>query len=80
VDELFLVHLLPVAIDCFCQYEDGAALGRGAWTPFAEFSPEWQALQAARRNQAQTYFIDVPCGAQSEEEDESPATQDESQA
>lgn len=54
--------------------------GRGAWTPFAEFSPEWQALQAARRIQAQTYFIDLPCWAQSEEEDDSPDTQDESQA
>lgn len=49
------------------------------WTPFAEFSPEWQALQAARRIQAQTYFIDLPCWAQSEEEDDSPDTQDESQ-
>ncbi|EER8332220.1 hypothetical protein F0152_005123, partial [Escherichia coli] len=48
-------------------------------TPFAEFSPEWQALQAARRIQAQTYFIDLPCWAQSEEEDDSPDTQDESQ-
>ncbi len=51
---------------------------RGAWTPFAEFSPEWQALQAARRIQAQTYFIDLPCWAQSEEVDDSPDTQEES--
>ncbi len=79
VDELFLAHQLPVAIYSYCQYQDGAAPGRGAWTPFAEFSPEWQALQAARRIQAQTYFIDLPCWAQSEEEDESPDTQDESQ-
>ncbi|MDU5909959.1 MAG: DUF5682 family protein, partial [Escherichia coli] len=49
VDELFLAHQLPVAIYSYCQYQDGAAPGRGAWTPFAEFSPEWQALQAARR-------------------------------
>ncbi len=61
VDELFLAHQLPVAIYSYCQYQDGAAPGRGAWTPFAEFSPEWQALQAARRIQAQTYFIDLPC-------------------
>ncbi len=79
VDELFLAHQLPVAIYSYCQYQDGAAPGRGAWTPFAEFSPEWQALQAARRIQAQTYFIDLPCWAQSEEEDESPDTQDDSQ-
>lgn len=79
VDELFLAHQLPVAIYSYCQYQDGAAPGRGAWTPFAEFSPEWQALQAARRIQAQTYFIDLPCWAQSEEEDDSPDTQEESQ-
>lgn len=59
IDELFLAHQLPVAIYSYCQYQDGAAPGRGAWTPFAEFSPEWQALQAARRIQAQTYFIDL---------------------
>lgn len=80
VDELFLAHQLPVAIYSYCQYQDGAAPGRGAWTPFAEFSPEWQALQAARRIQAQTYFIDLPCWAQSEEVDDSPDTQEESQA
>lgn len=79
VDELLLAHQLPVAIYSYCQYQDGAAPGRGAWTPFAEFSPEWQALQAARRIQAQTYFIDLPCWAQSEEEDDSPDTQEESQ-
>lgn len=79
VDELFLAHQLPVAIYSYCQYQDGAAPGRGAWTPFAEFSPEWQALQAARCIQAQTYFIDLPCWAQSEEEDDSPDTQEESQ-
>ncbi len=79
VDELFLAHQLPVAIYSYCQYQDGTAPGRGAWTPFAEFSPEWQALQAARRIQAQTYFIDLPCWAQSEEDDDSPDTQEESQ-
>ncbi len=78
VDELFFppasgsyLQLLPVSGRCSPR--------RGAWTPFAEFSPEWQALQAARRIQAQTYFIDLPCWAQSEEEDDSPDTQDESQ-
>lgn len=65
------LQLLPVSGRC--------GPGRGARTPFAEFSPEWQALQAARRIQAQTYFIDLPCWAQSEEEDESPDTQDDSQ-
>lgn len=30
VDELFLAHQLPVAIYSYCQYQDGAAPGRGA--------------------------------------------------
>ena len=33
IDELFLAHQLPVAIYSYCQYQDGAAPGRGAWTP-----------------------------------------------
>lgn len=78
VDELFLAHQLPVAIYSYCQYQDGAAPGV-VLDAIAEFSPEWQALQAARRIQAQTYFIDLPCWAQSEEVDDSPDTQEESQ-
>lgn len=80
VDELFLAHQLPVAIYSYCQYQDSVAPGRGAWTPFAEFSPEWQALQAARRIQAQTYFIDLPYWAQSEEDDDKSTTEDDNQA
>lgn len=76
VDELFLAHQLPVAIYSYSQYQDSKATGRGAWTPFAEFSPEWQALHAARRIQAQTYFIDLPCWAQSEEDDDESAAAD----
>ena len=30
IDELFLAHQLPVAIYRYCQYQDGAAPGRGA--------------------------------------------------
>lgn len=80
VDELFLAHQLPVAIYSYCQYQDSVAPGRGAWTPFAEFSPEWQALQAARHIQAQTYFIDLPYWAQSEEDDDKSTTEDDNQA
>lgn len=80
VDELFLAHQLPVAIYSYSQYQDSKGTGRGAWTPFAEFSPEWQALHAARRIQAQTYFIDLPCWAQSEEDDDESAAADGGQA
>ncbi|MED8960963.1 DUF5682 family protein [Escherichia marmotae] len=80
VDELFLVHQLPVAIYSYCQYQDGVAPGRSAWTPFAEFSPEWQALHAARSIQAQTWFIDLPCWAQSEEDEDEPVAANDHQA
>lgn len=48
LDELFLPHQLPIAVYSYCQQQHGGAPGRSAWTPFAEFSPEWQALLAAR--------------------------------
>ncbi len=49
-------------------------------TPFAEFSPEWQALHAARSIQAQTWFIDLPCWAQSEEDEDEPVAANDHQA
>lgn len=65
------LQLLPVSGRCCSRARRTDAI--------AEFSPEWQALQAARHIQAQTYFIDLPCWAQSEEEDDLPDTQEESQ-
>lgn len=57
LDELFLPHRLPVAI---YSHLSGDALHRGSWSPFAEHSPEWQALQAGREVGAQLRFIDLP--------------------
>lgn len=57
LDELFLGHTLPLAI---YSYLSGAGVQRGSWTPFAEHSPEWQALIGARAVGAQLRFIDLP--------------------
>lgn len=70
IEELFLPHQLPVAIYSYSQSTDDTTPGRGAWTPFAEFSPEWQALMAAKEIGAQTRFIDLPAWAQTENDDD----------
>jgi hypothetical protein len=57
IDELMLPHRLPVAIYSYLSRE-GAH--RGSWSPFAEHSPEWQALQVGREVGAQVRFIDLP--------------------
>lgn len=57
LDELFLGHALPLAI---YSYLSGAGMQRGSWTPFAEHSPEWQALLGARAVGARLRFIDLP--------------------
>lgn len=57
LDELFLGHALPLAI---YSYLSGGGVQRGSWTPFAEHSPEWQALTGARAVGAQLRFIDLP--------------------
>ncbi|SCX73377.1 DUF5682 family protein [Variovorax sp. EL159] len=57
LDELYLPHRLPVAI---YSYLSGDETHRGSWSPFAEHSPEWQALQVARETGAQVRFIDLP--------------------
>lgn len=74
LDELFLPHQLPIAIYSYCQHQDGGTAGRGAWTPFAEFSPEWQALLAARATGAHVRFIDLPVWAQSDDDEENADT------
>ncbi|MEB5696020.1 DUF5682 family protein [Klebsiella aerogenes] len=70
IEELFLPHQLPVAIYSYSQSTDDTTPGRGAWTPFAEYSPEWQALMAAKEIGAQTRFIDLPAWAQTENDDD----------
>lgn len=69
LDELRLPHQLPIAIYGYCQFQDQDTPGIGAWTPFAEWSPEWQALLAAQRLKAETRFIDVPIWAQVTDDD-----------
>lgn len=58
VGELFLPHALPIAVYTWYQREDGER--RGAYYPFAENSPEWQAALWARDNGAAFRFIDLP--------------------
>ncbi|KVQ90112.1 hypothetical protein WK09_14180 [Burkholderia ubonensis] len=57
LDELHRPHRLPIAI---YSYLSGDAAHYGSWTPFAEHSPEWQALQAGREVGATVRFIDLP--------------------
>jgi hypothetical protein len=65
LDELALAHRLPIAI---YSYVSGAAapdaqdgvFHHGSWTPFAEHSPEWQALCVGRERGAALRFIDLP--------------------
>ena len=62
LDELALPHRLPIAI---YSYLAGGAPGysevrRGSWSPFVEYSPEWQALSVGRAQGAQLRFIDLP--------------------
>jgi hypothetical protein len=56
--ELDLPHRLPIAIYSYSQLGDGRR--RGAFYPFSEHSPEWQALCAARELGAPARFIDLP--------------------
>lgn len=69
IDELLLPHQLPIALYEYCQFEENNDLSSRAWIPFADWSPEWQALQAAQRHQAEIRFIDLPVWAYSKEED-----------
>ncbi len=57
LDELYLPHRLPLAIYSYLSTD---AVHRGSWSPFAEHSPEWQALMVAREVGAQARFIDLP--------------------
>ncbi|KER68429.1 hypothetical protein HR51_28580 [Burkholderia cepacia] len=57
LDELYRPHRLPIAI---YSYLSGDAAHYGSWTPFAEHSPEWQALQAGREVGATVRFVDLP--------------------
>jgi hypothetical protein len=55
--ELALPHTLPIAI--YSYYGDDAGTA-SCHAPFAEFAPEWAALDAARAVGARVRFIDLP--------------------
>jgi len=58
MEELYLPHVLPIAIYSFTRTADGHR--RGAYYPFCIYSPEWQALLAGRQVGAEVAFIDLP--------------------
>jgi len=58
--ELDLPHELPIAIYSYVRLPDDSR--RGAYYPFCEYSPEWQAFLAARQTGADVRFIDLPYG------------------
>jgi hypothetical protein len=58
VDELFLGHQLPIAIYSYVAWQDGTR--QGAYYPMCDYSPEWQALTAAKACGAVVRFIDLP--------------------
>lgn len=68
LDELMLDHELPIAIySYFRRPADSTSNGQpsgshssGAYYPFCDYSPEWVAMQAARRVNARIAFIDLP--------------------
>ncbi|HEX8465226.1 MAG TPA: DUF5682 family protein, partial [Abditibacterium sp.] len=55
-------HQLPIAIYSWAsrKNDDGSEIKRGAFYPFCDYSPEWQALQTAREIGARLEFIDLP--------------------
>ncbi len=58
IDELLLDHELPLALYSYAILRGGAR--RGAFYPFCEFSPEWQALKVAAEVGVPVAFIDLP--------------------
>lgn len=57
IDELHLGHRLPIAVYTYLSSPTGH---HTSWAPFAEHSPEWQALTVGREVGARTRFIDLP--------------------
>jgi hypothetical protein len=56
--ELLLAHELPIAI--YSYFQDSAGERRGAYYPFSEYSPEWQAIRRAAELSIPARFIDLP--------------------
>ncbi|SET20911.1 DUF5682 family protein [Thorsellia anophelis] len=61
LDELFLSHELPIAIYSYGLPKNANSdRHHSSWTPFAEHSPEWQALIQAKSYGAHIRFMDLP--------------------
>jgi hypothetical protein len=58
IDELFLGHQPPIAIYSYVAWQDQTR--QGAYYPMCDYSPEWQALTAAKACGAAVRFIDLP--------------------
>ena len=58
LDELDLPHTPPIALYSFVRMPDGTR--KGAFYPFCEHSPEWQAARVGREVGAEVRFIDLP--------------------
>jgi hypothetical protein len=57
IHELYLPHRPPLAIYSYVRLPDGSR--RGAYYPFCEHSPEWQAVQTGHEVGARVSFIDL---------------------
>ncbi|MEO0648355.1 MAG: DUF5682 family protein, partial [Cyanobacteria bacterium J06650_10] len=58
IEQLTLPHQLPIAIYSYAHLADGTR--RGAFYPYCEYSPEWQAIQVASELAIPVEFIDLP--------------------
>ena len=58
IGELFLGHRPPIAIYSYVAWQNGSR--QGAYYPMCDYSPEWQALLAAKACGAVVRFIDLP--------------------
>ncbi len=57
LDELYLAHQLPIAI---YSYLSTSQDHHASWTPFLDYSPEWQGLMCGKEVGATVRFIDLP--------------------
>jgi len=58
IHEMYLGHALPIAIYSYVRLKEDQRCG--AYYPFCEYSPEWQALMAGKSVNASVEFIDLP--------------------
>jgi hypothetical protein len=58
LDELFLPHVLPIAV--FTWLREGRGRAHLTWSPLCEHSPEWVALTLGAAQGARVRFMDLP--------------------